>query len=134
MPTNPQIEVEEDDMLTQQRRNFEADQAKGDGHLVRTTFFDYDFSQKKSAKKSGKNASLWRRILSCHHKNKQSGTAALLEVQAITVYLAVNVTTTSKWLKACPSAVCLPHLPCISADSISCLMFYHFIPSSCFVY
>ena len=108
MPTNPQIDVEEDDMLTQQRRNFEADQAKGDGHVVRTTFFDYDFSQKKSATKSGKNASLWRRILSCHHKNqKQSGTAALLEVRAITVYLAVNVTTT-KWLKACPSAVCLP--------------------------
>ena len=83
VPTNPQIDVEEDDMLTQQRRNFEADQAKGDGHVVRTTFFDYDFSQKKSATKSGKNASLWRRILSCHHKNqKQSGTAALLEVQA----------------------------------------------------
>ena len=87
------IDVEEDDMLTQQRRNFEADQAKGDGHVVRTTFFDYDFSQKNYAEKTGKNATLWKRILSFHHKttNQQSaGTTALLEVQAITVHLAVN--------------------------------------------
>ena len=41
VPTNPQIDVEEDDMLTQQRRNFEADQAKKViGHLVRMTFLE----------------------------------------------------------------------------------------------
>ena len=52
MGSNPQGELEdEDDMLTQQRKNFEAEKAKGDGELVRTTFFDYDFSQQNNTKK-----------------------------------------------------------------------------------
>ena len=58
MGSNPQGELEdEDDMLTQQRKNFEAEKAKGDGEMVRTTFFDYDFSQqdKNNATKKQKS-------------------------------------------------------------------------------
>ena len=67
MGSNPQGELEdEDDMLTQQRKNFEAEKAKGDGEMVRTTFFDYDFSQQNKNNATKKQKS----------KNKKKAAAA----------------------------------------------------------
>ena len=72
------MEVEEDDMLTQQRKNFEADKAKGDAEMEnRTTFFDYDFLRSKKQKSRNQKISLWRRILCCSLLHKQSSQAVL---------------------------------------------------------